>query len=260
MTAGVRPISEDDLHAYVDGLLNPERQQSVESYLEAHPDVMARVRGWQATRALLKETLDAAAQEPVPASLNIAHLAAARRNRRFAPLRVAAALVLGLGLGAGGGWMAHGLAPTANTGIAALALQAADAQRAFADDQVHPVEFKASELPAALGWMGERLGRAVFPPDLSAAGYRLMGGRMLATQEGIACLFMYDDDHGTRISVIMRRMHDRDFDARMRPFNDAGTFSFAWARDGFGVSVVSSKPLATLHELSNRVRDEMLRL
>ncbi len=260
MTASVKPISEEDLHAYVDGLLNAERQRSVEAYLETHPDVMARIRGWQTTREMLQRTLGAAAEEPVPPALNIAHLAAARRRRRMAPMRVAAALVLGFGLGAAGGWMARGPSVAASSGVAALAMQAADAQRAFAGDHVHPVEFRAAELPDVLGWIGDRLGRPVAPPDLTGAGYRLMGGRMLATPEGVACLFMYDDDHGTRISVVMRPMRDQDLTAPMRPVNDAGTFGFVWARDGLGVSVVASKQLPTLHDLSNRVRDEMRQL
>jgi hypothetical protein len=58
----------------------------------------------------------------------------------------------------------------------------------------------------------------------------------------------------------MRRMRDRDLNAPMQPVNDAGTFGFAWARDGLGVSLVASQKLPTLHELSDRVRDEMRQL
>lgn len=258
MTADIKPISEDDLHAHVDGLLNAERERSVVLYLDAHPEVAARVRGWQATRDVLRATLGPVAHEPVPAALNIAHLANTRGGR-FAPMRVAAALVLGFGLGAGGGWMARGSGSGANTGIAALAMQAGDAQRVFADDRVHPVEFRAAELPSKLGWIGSRMGRPISPPDLTAAGYRLMGGRMLATPQGATCLFMYDDDHGTRISVVMRPMREQDLNAPMQPVDDAGAFGFAWARDGLGISLVASKKLPTLRDLSDRVRDEMQR-
>ena len=34
-----RPITEDDLHAYVDSALEPERRAEVASYLADHPDV-----------------------------------------------------------------------------------------------------------------------------------------------------------------------------------------------------------------------------
>ena len=41
-----RPITEDDLHAYVDQLLEPERRAEVMAYLDAHPDVARRVAAW----------------------------------------------------------------------------------------------------------------------------------------------------------------------------------------------------------------------
>jgi anti-sigma factor RsiW len=38
------PIGEDDLAAWIDGRLSPERQRLVDAYLEGQPDVHARVR------------------------------------------------------------------------------------------------------------------------------------------------------------------------------------------------------------------------
>ena len=32
---------------------------------------------------------------------------------------------------------------------------------------------------------------------------------------------------------------------------------YAWARQGLGVSLISTDPMPSLHSLSNRVRDEM---
>jgi anti-sigma factor RsiW len=257
MTTNGRPVSEDDLHAYVDGLLDPERRRSVEQYLMAHAGIAARVAGWVAGRDLLRDAFAGEAGQPVPASLNLSRLAAARTRRHWAPMRAAAGMVLSLGLGAGAGWVAHGSGATG--GIAALGVQAADAHRAFASDTVRPVEVGAADMARNIAWVGQRLGRAVVPPDLSAAGYRLMGARMLSTAQGPACLFMYDDDHGVRISVMMRPMLDPGMQAPMRAVEDHGTAGYAWARDGLGVSLVASAKLATLHDLSNTVRDEMAR-
>ena len=41
-----RPITEEDLHAYVDAVLKPPRLNEVEAYLESHPDVALRVAGY----------------------------------------------------------------------------------------------------------------------------------------------------------------------------------------------------------------------
>ena len=45
-----RPISEDDLHAYVDGALEPEREAEVAAYLDGHPDMARRVAAFSDQR------------------------------------------------------------------------------------------------------------------------------------------------------------------------------------------------------------------
>ena len=42
------PVTEDELHAYVDGELPADRQAAVESWLAAHPEDAARVSAWRA--------------------------------------------------------------------------------------------------------------------------------------------------------------------------------------------------------------------
>ena len=52
-----RPITEDDLHAYVDGVLEPEREAEVAAYLEGHPDMARRVSAFSDQRDLLRKAL-----------------------------------------------------------------------------------------------------------------------------------------------------------------------------------------------------------
>jgi anti-sigma factor RsiW len=48
-------------------------------------------------------------------------------------------------------------------------------------------------------WLSNRQNRPVSPPDLSGFSYRLIGGRLLATEQGNpAALFMYEDIAGQR--------------------------------------------------------------
>jgi len=61
-----RPITEDDLHAYVDQLLEPERRAEVAAYLDAHPDVAQRVAAFSDQRDLLRSALAPIADEPDP--------------------------------------------------------------------------------------------------------------------------------------------------------------------------------------------------
>ena len=58
------PIGEDDLHAYVDRRLQPERVEAVEAYLNANTEVASRVSAWRAQRETLRDQLAAKAAEP----------------------------------------------------------------------------------------------------------------------------------------------------------------------------------------------------
>jgi anti-sigma factor RsiW len=249
-----RPVTEDDLHAFVDGFLAPEERARVEHYLGAHPDAAARVAAWQDSTAMLRRVFNAKAQENLPGSLDLRRLAQARLERRWAPRQMAAGVALALCLGAGAGWFAHGSDPT--RGLAGLGAQAAIAQRVFAADATHPVEFGPGELKVRVGWAGEN-DRPVKAPDLSSAGYRLLGGRRVATEQGSACMFIYADAQGNRISVFVRLMVGYDTNAPVRPLEASGVSGYAWSRDGIGYGLVSTANSPSLRALSDQVRAQM---
>ncbi len=47
-------VTEDELHAYVDGELPAERRGAVEAWLAAHPDDAARVAAWRSQAELIR--------------------------------------------------------------------------------------------------------------------------------------------------------------------------------------------------------------
>jgi anti-sigma factor RsiW len=207
MTADGQPIGESDLHAYVDGLLDADRKKSVEAYLAEHSEWAARVSAWQSGRDKLRRAFALESESSVPASLNIARLLELRADRRWAPARVAAGLVLALATGAAAGWMARGAQTP--TGLTGLTLQAASVHRMFASDPGFPATFRAADMADLVAYLGQRFGRPITPPDLSRSGYRLMGARIVATEDGAGCIFVYEGDNGSRISLFMRPMHDQ---------------------------------------------------
>jgi anti-sigma factor RsiW len=197
MTAVERPIGEDELHAYVDGFLGPERRQTVERYLADHPEAAARIAGWQAVGAALREAAAWKFQEPVPASLNIDRLAEARIAHRWGAWRMAAGIIVALGVGAGAGWVARG--PGKSDGAASAGKELAAANGA---SRTQSVQLAAS--PAQLeGQVSGRSGGVMTPPDLSKSGYRLVGGQAVASGQGPACTLTYADAQGTRITLFM---------------------------------------------------------
>ncbi|RVI43364.1 anti-sigma factor family protein, partial [Sinorhizobium meliloti] len=55
MTDEFETVSEDELHAYVDGQLSPPERERIASWLERHPARAEEVRQWQAQAAALKQ-------------------------------------------------------------------------------------------------------------------------------------------------------------------------------------------------------------
>ena len=255
MMTSERPISEDDLHAYVEGVLDQARRAAVERHLTDNPQTATRVAGWQQADEALRQAVGWKAEEPVPTELNVARIAASRMNRHWTPWRMAASILVALLVGAGSGWVAH--TPNTGNGIESVALEAATAQRVFAHDPMHPVEFSANEQDKLVHWVSLRLGRPVAPPDLSKSGYRLLGGRIIATEHGPGSMFLYETTDGERVTLFVRPMEQIDQNATMRPVDMQHTSGFAWAKRGLGFSLVASNPIEGLHQLANKVRDEM---
>lgn len=247
-----RPITEDDLHAYVDGVLEPERRVEVAAYLEGHPDVAKRIAGFADQRELLRKALAPIADEPLPPQLNLSRIIEGRQRRRL-PFGWAIAAMLMLSIGGLSGWVVRGSLQSSSGGLAALAQEAAYSYQVYAPDRVRPVEMRATDSAQLVQWVSNRLHQPVKLPDLTGSGYRLMGGRLIATSHGPAAMFMYDDDRGERLVVLTRPM-TTDQSAPMAPHSQDNVAGFAWADGGMGYSLMGQVAAESLKPIANEVR------
>jgi anti-sigma factor RsiW len=74
MTDPKIPVTEDELHAYVDNELPAERRGDVEAWLAARPEDAARVQSWRAMAEMLHARYDSVLDEPVPKRLELEQL------------------------------------------------------------------------------------------------------------------------------------------------------------------------------------------
>ena len=242
---------EDELHAYVDGRLAALDARRVERFLEQHPEAAERVRGWRRDADVLRRVLAAKVREPVPSRLDLARLARRRPARGTWPLGMAASVVVALLAGGIGGWTLRGAGRL--TGLAGLAQQAAMGERALATDAGASC-LGAARLPVGSGTGGARV---IDAPDLSGAGFQLVGGCLVATEQGSAPLFTYRNGHGERVSLLVRLMIGIDTDAAVRSVDAGSVTGFAWSRHGIGFGLVAAPAVPGLRDLSDRVRREM---
>ena len=77
---------------------------------------------------------------------------------------------------------------------------------------------------------------------------------MVATQHGAAAMFMYDDDHGSRLVVLTRPMSSADQNAPMTSQSQGDVGGIAWADDGVGYSLVGHAAPESLRPIANEVR------
>jgi len=251
-----RPITEEDLNGFVDDRLDADRHAEVVAYLDAHPDIARRIAGYCEQRDTLRAALAPIAEEPVPPELDLSRMIQERRRpRRGAAWPVAAAVVL-LCVGGATGWLARGITLPPGAGIEALAQEAAASYAVYVPDQLRPVELRAEDRVLLAAWTARRLGQPVAIPDLAASGYRFMGGRVVPTAHGPAALFMYDDDRGTRLVMLVRPMAT-DHDTPMSPHAHGGVNGYSWAEQGLGYSLVGAVAADTLHPLADHVRRQL---
>ncbi|MBS1095687.1 anti-sigma factor family protein [Gluconobacter wancherniae] len=247
MTRSDSPVTEDDLHAWVDELLSPERLRIVENWLDANPEERQRVMTWRRERNLLRSALDADVQPPVAPRFNNPRRQQSKLRYFNAP-QMAASIALALFIGLGGGWFLRDR--EVPLGLASVEQEATIVHVSGAGSVI--TDGNVAQLAA---WGGRFSGRTVRPPDLSVAGYHFLRGQLVTTDHGPACVFFYKDDRGTLISLFIRPMLGRDMTAPMRPMQHIP--GYIWAQDGLGVSMISDASISGLHGLANQARDLM---
>lgn len=196
----IRP-DEHDLQAYVDGQLDDEARAAVERHLALHPAQAERVRQWRQDAQRLRAALESVrmpGDNPTLDPRAIRARRAARSRMRFA---MAASFVFCIGLGTFGGWQARGW--NASPGVPPMS-DAVEAYRMVVVDGTAKVDFRPSSAGELQTWLTTRVGKSAVLPDLSAAGFRPVGGRLFATGHGAAAMVLYQDDAGRTLSFYLR--------------------------------------------------------
>lgn len=228
-------IDDAMLHAYVDAELDQHAAAEVEAWLARNPKDMARVADWKRQSQELKRIFDPITAEALPPELVRALRQGAPNRWRYWAQQAIAASVL-LAAGALGGWyygLANGGAATSGGSIVAQALSA---HIVYVSEVRHPVEVTVDEKAHLIGWLSKRLGQPLSAPDLSATGYDLIGGRLLANQNRPAAQFMYENADGQRITLYVA-LNPGGQETAFRIASINSTESFYWLDGPLGFAI-----------------------
>lgn len=263
------PITEADLHAFVDAQLTPTRRAEVAQYLAERPDEAARVESWRQHRQLLHGLFDPVLDEPLPARLMLRPSATVLPWRGFA-----AGLAIAV-LSAGTAWTVRGsldaqaarlasadaaprdaIVTAVGPSLSGFALRAAVAHVVYSPDVRRPVEVGADQEQQLVAWLSKRLGTQVKPPSLDAIGYELIGGRLLPGETGPVAQFMYHDAGGQRMTLYVTHESARPAGKPETSFHfgqDGGVKVFYWVDRNFGYAISGGVDRQALLRVANEV-------
>lgn len=245
------PITEDELHAYIDGELPADRQEAVAAWLIAQPDAAAQIAAWRAQSEAIRARYNAVAAEPVPERLKLDKLI--RNGRSWAGM-AAAAVVAALLIGGGAGWVARGASAAAPDGYELLTNDALTAHKLYIGEVRHPIEVGATEAHL-LPWLSRRVGTSLRAPELTAFGLKLLGGRLLPGVNGPAALFMYESGTGERFTLFCTKLAAERTALR---YNEADNFAAVqWVESGYGYVVSGPQDKVRLKSVAKSAYEQM---
>lgn len=251
-----RSLTDDELHALVDGQGAPDDLAAMRTRLAADPDAQGRFAQWQHQRDTLHRLHAQVLSEAVPTALlqavQAGNTVRATGNHWWRYGGMAAGVVMAFGAG----WLASANWQAMNGRD--FVHQAVLAHAVYTPEVRHPVEVSAQEQKHLVQWLSKRLDKPLKVPDLTAQGFDLVGGRLLPGEAGARAQFMFQDAAGQRVTLYLGAvdkstagMASQETGFRFEP--QAGIPSFYWVDQGFGYALAGQLPRAALMQLAQVV-------
>ena len=253
-------LTDDDLHAYADGQLSPERAAQVGDALGREPSLAARVTDIRQQNAKLRDVFDPWLGEALPRELVDAAKPprswrdrATRRTWLVPAFAAAASLFIGVALG----WQFRSeTLQQAGTPVS-FPRQAALTHALYAGDANRPVEIWANEEERMVRWLSKRLSFPLRAPNLNDVGFALVGGRLVAGNEKPGALFMYENADKQRISLFVRKDDERTRETAFRYSYEDGVGVFYWIDDACGYALSGKLERAQLLSIARLVYGQL---
>ncbi|HEY4140814.1 MAG TPA: anti-sigma factor [Pseudolabrys sp.] len=251
------PVTEEELHAFVDGELPADRMEAVTAWLANHGDQAALVAAWRTQADGIRARYGAAADEPVPDRLKLDQVlkqdsANGRSWKAFASI----AAIIAFLIGGGAGWIARGAASVAPSNFEIFTADALDAYKLYVVEVRHPVEVPGNERPHMTQWLSKRLGTELRIPDLQSIGLKLVGGRLLPGPTGAAAFYMYEGASGERFTIYCAKA-EAAAQTALRFKDGKGSAAFYWVDDKVAYVVSGPADRGKLENVTKQVYEQI---
>jgi anti-sigma factor RsiW len=262
-------IGEIDLHAFVDGELDPPLALDVKKHLDAHSADTTRVEAWRAQNNALRRAFEPVTREGVPVALSLKpaiaaarvaqpdtdppriDLRAIRRRRRVVSSvttflgGAAVAMLVALGLP-----RLHLMSPDATeiiemsaSGAVATARRARLAWRTY----VREID-RSAEYPNPGVETLARIAGLTHVPDLSSQQFHFVTARIMPGEAEPAAFLLYVTPEMHRVAFIIERSSGQDADQVL--FDDGGLRCLVWRTGGYSYAMVGPAGAETLRTMA----------
>nr|WP_315446115.1 anti-sigma factor [uncultured Pseudomonas sp.] len=231
------PPNERDLHAYVDHQLSDADRRVLETWLASHPDEAAQVRAWQQDAQQLRAALSGALQQPMNPALDPAMIRQRQKRQSRRHLASAAVLLIAVSVGGFSGWQAREM--TLVRSSVSPMTDALQAYRLIAQQGMLPADYQMAGDGDMQRWLDRYFTQARRLPDLTAAGFQPVSGRLLSTDEGPAAMVMYEDASGHKVSFYVRPPGPKNTFLPRGSRSDGDLQAEYWSGGGYNYAMVS---------------------
>jgi anti-sigma factor RsiW len=231
------PISDEDLHAYIDGVLEERRALAVRNALARNAALAERAALFRADKAMLKAVYAPLAERPLPPEW-IAQ--ARRKSRPWISWRLAGAIAAAVVILASGSLAWRHYASLGNSDVVEAALDARDGRLAPERHIALNGIVQAHRYDATLR---QTVASNVHIPDLSPMGFRLSGLSLYGT----AAELVYQGPEGRLFTLYLRRS---DGSARFDQFGRGSFRVCVWQDDKISTVMVGDISVAAMQRLA----------
>lgn len=186
MNEALAPVTESELHAYLDGELTPARIDAVEAHFLADEADAIRFGIYRHQSNLMRRLYGELKHQPVSNELLPLIPTVVRLRPRRTPLGALLLSLVVLTLGAAAGWLGQMYYERITAGVAAPLNEALAAHRISIQRRPTGVEVLGGDGRATLEWLGREFGFRTTNPNPELVGFTLIGGQLVPSPVGIA--------------------------------------------------------------------------
>ena len=238
------------LHAFADGELHGEEKKAVEKLVAENDEARKVVANIDYQKSELRKAYGHVLEEPVPTAL----LSAANQKSapRLLPYLLAVCAAMLFMIGGSIGWYANqqSYSQQAET----LPARALNAFAVYGPEMRHAVEVSGAEAGHLDTWLSKRIGVKFAIPDLTAKGYTLVGGRLLAEGDKPAGLLMYENANKQRLAVYIAA-NDKHTTGSMKIESRGNLVSCYWVEPDLVYALAGEQPAAEMLTLAEAAHD-----